>query len=480
MDAEQGYAPPVVHKSSDGGLSGLGLIMQLVGNCMTAVVGCYGMIMVIAMLEGGGRGEGGKMVLFILALVGTSIARSVIHASAGRSLLYELSQSGTPMSHINRYVLVSAIQTGVVAFGLLLNDLPGRQIAGVVLMLAAWPLALAIVAKPKIMEHGNVVPMADDKGFSGASILLLIFGCIGVGIGAVMLLGWLEWPSEIKGTLMGMGMLVAFVMLTIRSVLHLRAGLRGSSATLMAETAEAAGKYASFGVIAAVVSGGVFLIAMVGAMGARGPGGGMVMMLMLFMVVMITWVLLVWPLTVKRFFGDRQFATLMDEKAPTQQSSSDRGLPALGWLLLAFGAFAFASGIGGVIMGGGGEEEGMRMRGNPMGEMMGMLGNVGDKSPWFGIGTAVLQIWAGVELINLSPRFKLAGMVFGGIASAIALYVYLPLMGDLMSGGMAMLSNPLVGMMFANVMMALVIPVATFIFVQRKIRDPKALAQTFE
>jgi hypothetical protein len=278
---------------------------------------------------------------------------------------------------------------------------------------------------------------------------------------------------------MGVGMFVAFVMLTIRSVLHLRAGMKGSSATLMAETAEAAGKYASFGVIASVVSGGVFLIAMVAAMGGRGGGGnGMVMMLMLFMVVMITWVLLVWPLTVKRFFGDRQFATMIDEKAPSQQSSSDRGLPTLGWLLLAFGAYAFASGIGGLLIGDGGEDGGMR--GNPMGEMMGMLGNVGGKSAWFGIVTAVFQIWAGVELIALSPRFKIAGMVFGGIASAIALYVYLPLMGDLMSGGMAMLSNPLMGMMFAQVMMALVIPVATFIFVHRKVRDARALAQTFE
>ena len=479
MDADQGYAPPVVHKSSDGGLSGLGLIMQLVGNMMTAVVGCYGLIMVIAMLEGGARGESGKMVLFVLALVGTSLARSVIHAAAGRSLLYELNSSGTPMGHLDRYVLVSAVQTGVVAFGLLVNDLPGKQIAGMVLMLAAWPLALALVAKPKIMEHGNVVPMADDKGFSGASILLLIFGCIGVGIGAVMLLGWLEWPSQLKGSLMGVGMLVAFVMLTIRSVLHLRAGLRGSSAVLMAETAEAAGKYASFGVIAAVVAGGTFLLSMVGAMGGRGAGGGLMMMLMLFMVVMITWVLLVWPLTVKRFFGDRQFATMMDEQAPSQQSSSDRGLPTLGWLLLAFGAFALASGIGGLIVGSSGDDGG-RMRGNPMGEMMGMLGNVGDKSPWFGIGTAVLQLWAGVELINLSPRFKLAGMVFGAVAGAIALYVYLPLIGDLMEGGMQMLSNPLMGMMFANVMIALVIPVATFIFVQRKVRDPNALAQTFE
>jgi hypothetical protein len=112
--------------------------------------------------------------------------------------------------------------------------------------------------------------------------------------------------------------------------------------------------------------------------------------------------------------------------------------------------------------------------------MMGLIGNVGGKSPWFGIATAALQVWAGVELIRLTPRYKIAGMVFGGVAAAVALYVYLPMLDALMGGGLAMLSNPLAAMGFASVAMALVVPVATIVFVQRKVRDPKALAQTFE
>lgn len=472
-------APPMAHQSSDGGLSGLGLIMQLVGNVMTAVVGCYGLITVFMLLEMGGRGGGSGNFVFMLVVIATSLARSIVHAAAGRSLLYELG-AGTPMGSLDRYLAISVVHVAVVAGGMLISDAPGAMILAIALMLAAWPVALAMIARSKITEHGNVVPMADDKGFEGASILLLIFGCIGVGIGAVMLLGWLDYPGEMKASLMGVGMLVTFAVLLVRSVLHLRAGLRGSSARLMAETAEAAEKYASFGVIAAVVSGGVFLVSMYSLMGGRG-GGGLVMLMMLFMVVMITWVLLVWPLTVRRFFSDRQFATMVDERAPAQQASTDRGLPTLGWLLLAFGSFAFASSVGGLLISNMADDGGgMRAsRGNPFGEMTSLMGNVGGKSPWFGVVTAVLQVWAGVELIRLSSRFKIIGMVFGGVASAIALYVYMPLMGDFMSGGLAMLSNPLVGMMFASVMMALVVPVATFIFVQRKVRDPQALARTF-
>jgi len=474
-----GMTPDPGRKASDSGLSGLGLIMQLVGGVMTAVVASYGMIMLIALLQAGGRGAPGSIILFLLAVLATSIARSVMHAAAGRRLCYE--GPGTPLSALKRYVTMSFVQTGVVCVGLMVNDAPGGIMMALALILAAWPIVLLIVAKPKIEEFGDAVPMADDKGFEGASILLLVFGSIGVGIGAIMLMGWLDWPGEMKGSLLGMGMLVAFVMLLIRSILHLRAGARGVKATLLAETAEAAGKYASFGVVAAMVAGGVFLIGMISQMGeARGAGG--VMMLMLFMVVMITWVLLVWPLAVKRFFGDRQFATMVEERGPSAQLSADRGLCTLGWLLLAFGTYALASGFGSLLMGDMGDDGGFRRgRGdNPFEQMMGLMGNVGGKSPWFGIATAALQMWAGIELIRLTPRYKIAGMVFGGVAAAIALYIYLPMIGDMAQGGLAMISNPLAGMSFASIAMALVVPIMTFIFVQRKVRDSAQLAKTFE
>jgi MFS family permease len=257
--------------------------------------------------------------------------------------------------------------------------------------------------------------------------------------------------------------------------------MRGLSASHMTETAEAAGKYAGFGVIASVIAGAVFLVGFMSTMGGRGNGA--VMILMLVMVAMITWVLLVWPLTVKRFFGERQFATMIDDRAPSSQLSPDRGLPALGWLLLAFGVFALATGLAAVLLGDFGDERALRRMsrgGNPMGQMMGLLGSAGGKSAWLGISVAVVQIWAGVELIRMTARYRLAGMVFGVLACVVAAYVHLPTLGQLMKGGFAMVSNPLAGMAYASVAMALVVPVATLVFVQRKVRDPRALAQTFE
>jgi len=452
--------------------------MQLVGGMLSAVVACYGMIFLIAMLQGAGRGGAGSFLVWIVAILATSLARSVAHANAGRRLLYD--GPGTPASALKRYITIAWVQTGVVAGALLINSAPSGLMLALVLILGGWPLALLIVAKPRIEAFGDAVPMSDDKGFEGASILLLIFGSIGVCIGAIMLLGWTEWPGELKTEMIGVGMLVAYVMLLIRSIFHLRAGIRGVKATHMAETAEAAVKYGNFGVVAAFVAGGVLLI---GTFTAMPEGGsGIMMFVMMMMVAMLVWVLLIWPVTIRRFFSDRQFATMVDG-LPGHQNPSDRGLPTLGWLLLAFGVYALATGLGGVLMGDLGDARAMRSmsRGdNPLGMIMGLMGSVGGKSPWFGIVVAALQVWAGFELIRLSPRYKLAGMVFGLVASGVALYIYLPLLNGLMQGGMTMMSNPMASMSFASVAMALVVPVATLVLVQRNVTDREAIARTFE
>ncbi|HLL25012.1 MAG TPA: hypothetical protein VK427_22915, partial [Kofleriaceae bacterium] len=452
-------APATTRVASDSGLSGLGLIMQLVGGIMTAFIGVYGMFMVLAFLmAGSGSGMPGMLLLFVVAIVGTSLARSIMHTTAGRRLIYDGPR--TPLSALKRYFTISMVHTGVVAIGLLANNVPAKIAAASVLLLAAWPIALMLVARPKIAAFGDVVPMADDKGFDGAAILLLIFGSIGAGIGIILVLGWLEAPGHIKSSLFGICLLASSVMLAIRSVLQLRAGIRGTKAKHMAETAEAAEKYAGFGILASFVAGGALFVATISLSSGRGAGGAIFAGLL--MIAMFTWVLMVWPLIVRKFFGDRQFATLMDERGSGAQDSSDRGLPTLGWLLLAFGTFALAQGLMAVLMGGMVDDDGAMGRGdNPMTKMMAMLGTGDAKSPWVAVAVAALQIWAGVELIRMTPRYKLAGMIFGVVATGVALWVYLPLFGNMMSSGASVATNPLAGVGFAMVAMSLVVPIAT-------------------
>jgi hypothetical protein len=469
-------------RASDGGLSGLGLLMQLVGGITGALTGGVGLLALIQMLQMGGRGMPGSILLFMLALIVTSFMRSIFHAAAGRRLLYE--GPGTPGGALKKYVTISFIQIGVLALGLMANGAPGGIMFALVLLLAAWPITLLIFAKPKIDAFGEHVPMADDKGFEGASILMLIFGIMGTVAGAMMVMSGfdlLKGGGRGGAGMLGFLMFGAFVMLLIRSILHLRAGIRGTNATHMSQTAEAAEKYANFGVIAACVTGGAILIGVIAAM-PGGGGGGAIMMYMLFVISMLVWMLLVWPLSIKKFFADRQFATMMETQGNAQQSSTDRGLPALGWLLLGLGVWSVARDLAGLLMPNMGDDGGYRRHrgGNPMEEIFGMLGNSSGKLTWLDLGVAAVQIWAGFCLIKLNAQYKIAGIAYGVAAGALALYMYLPMFGALSGGGVGMIMNPTALLVFGAAAINLVTPIATVVFVQRKITDPKALAQAFE
>jgi hypothetical protein len=192
--------------------------------------------------------------------------------------------------------------------------------------------------------------------------------------------------------------------------------------------------------------------------------------------------LLVWPLSIKKFFADRQFATMMETQGNAQQSSTDRGLPALGWLLLGLGVWSVARDLAGLLMPNMGDDGGYRRHrgGNPMEEIFGMLGNSSGKLTWLDLGVAAVQIWAGFCLIKLNAQYKIAGIAYGVAAGALALYMYLPMFGALSGGGVGMIMNPTALLVFGAAAINLVTPIATVVFVQRKITDPKALAQAFE
>lgn len=458
--------------ATDRGLSGLGLIMQLVGGVTTAVAAAYLAMFLIALLEAGSMGGDGGVLLWFLVVLVASVARSIAHRNAGDRLLFD--GEGTPASALSRYLVLSMIQTAVVCVALLANHARAEWLLAVVLVLGAWPLALALIARPMVAELGDRAPMAVDGGLDGASILLLVLGAIGVGLGAIMLLGWLEVPAASKWKNVGLALFGSGVLLTIRSVLHLRAGLRGTTGDDVAQTFEAAERYAGFGMIAGLVAGGLLFVAMVGELPSGRP---MATMVVLVMGVMVAWMLVVWPSAVRRFSRHRQLAAL-DGNLPLRARARDRGLPALGWLLLAFGAYSLATGLSAALLGGG--TPGAQGGGdNPVAALGGALGDTSRSSIWLGIGVAALQTWAGAELVRMRPGYRTAGMAYGLAATGVALYTYLPVLGALTRQSAGVVANPLGIASFATVATALVIPVATLVLVQRKLVDPDAVADTF-
>ena len=104
----------------------------------------------------------------------------------------------------------------------------------------------------------------------------------------------------------------------------------------------------------------------------------------------VCWLLMAWPLIVRRFFADRQFADLLaGDTAPAHHRAPDAGLTWLGWFLIA--------------------ERGLRRHGRSWSRtprssartprddevFMSLGGALGLRSLWWNVGLVVLQAWAG-------------------------------------------------------------------------------------
>lgn len=461
---------------SDGGLVGLGLIMQLAGGVMAAFAGGYLGIIMVTLLGSGGRmdAEGGRVVFWIALVLLASLIRSLAHGRAGARLVY--GGPGTPAGAFSSYLVAAAVQTGVVGVALVVNDASAKSIAWGVLLLGSWPVALWLVARPSIGRLGDQGPMAGDGGLDGAAILMLVLAATGVGVNAIMFIGWTKMPWDGDVARLKVALLIAIALLSVRTVLQLRAGFGGARSAVAAPTLAAAARYGNFGVTAGLLAGGVFVIALVDALP---PAPAEATMVMVALGAMVTWMLLVWPSVVRRFARDRELTALGSSSA-SPGHAPDRGLPTLGWLLLGLGVFALVTSLGATVLGtdvagGGGQAGG----GAALTRLGATVGNPGEMSKWLGLAVAVLQTWAGYALIHLTPRYRLAGTVYGAAAAAVALYTYLPIVDRLGDQGAAVLGNPLVVMAFATVATGLVVPVATLLLVRRALSDAHEVVETF-
>jgi len=324
--------------------------------------------------------------------------------------------------------------------------------------LAAWPATLAVILRlPRFKRFQNDIPVTEDKGFEGAAILMSVLGLCGLVGGATVLYIMLQAGKELtKGP--GVLLVLTVAMLVVRSFIHVQAGFSGLRETSVDKGVELANRYANFGVISSFCGGGAMLLfVMSSAVSVAGMA----------LITGLVWMLMAWPLIIRRFFSDRQFADLLaGDNAPVHRRAPDAGITALGWLLLAYAMFGFSFSIPAMFAGGGGD----------MGELQSMMaigGGGGAHSMWWNIGTLVLQAWAGYELIRMSPQSRIIATVFGVVGTGVAIYMHLELIHGLkhmhgMMEGDALLIGPLA--------LQLIIPIATIVLVNRKL-SPTARAR---
>jgi hypothetical protein len=261
-----------------------------------------------------------------------------------------------------------------------------------------------------------------------------------------------------------------FVMLLVRSGLHTYAGVLGTRGIDADGATDVASRYYSFGVVSSVIAGGALMVEFM--MTTVNP-------LSLLLVAVVVYWLLVWPLAVRRFYTERNFAMLLGpEEAPPFRRAPDAGLTALGWLLLALGVLGLADALPRAILGVGPSSEELVAFGGFFGNE---LGSAVGRSPWWLVGVAAVQLWAAVELITMSDRHRLAASVYGLVAALVSVYVYWPLLA-----GFDQLGAELVGMSYLSSVMQygmlalyLVVPVGTFLLVNRRL-TPEAQARLRE
>lgn len=409
------------------------MLMQLAGSMLAAFMT---MLFIVTIGDGGGG--------WTLVLYGLSITRSLVHRGAGKDLLYRASNR---FGGIDLYITVALIQSVLFSFIAWWQlDLPSTESLGVLLGLAVWPVCLAITIRmPRFGQFRELLPVTEDKGFEGASILMTVLGLSGV-VTIVSLAVAVLGIIDIIGGLAIVIFLVLGVLL-VRSLLHVHAGVSGLRETTFDSTVTRAKRYADFSVTTAFALTGVLLMFNI-------AGNGQ--LLGIALVGCCCWLLIAWPLIVRQFFSDRQITDLIagDDALPHCRAP-DAGLTNLGWLLLAHAMFEASLIIPDLF-------------GTPL------LLHVGDSSPWFAVGVTGLQAWAGAELIRMSPQSRAVATVFGVVGTWVSFYVDWPAVQFLQR--LTSLPSPQTVASAGPLYLGLIIPAITLVLVNRSV-TPVATAR---
>jgi hypothetical protein len=435
---------------ADAGLSSLALLMQLVGT-LGAVF--FSVVAIFPMLAGGDAA-----IYFFVVL--SFALRGAFHRAAGTALLH----SPNPSRAVITYIGVALVHTvGIVAL-IYRADMGTAAIVSNGLLFGTWPIALAIISAlprfKRFFQEG--VPAAEDLGYEGTSVLMVLLSLMGLCAGVLMMLTLATAAGSALSSPAVMLPLGVLIFLVVRSAFHLRAGIAGVSGRHY-EGESATTRYVSLGVSSALVASCAAFLE--GIMTGSGLGG-------FIMAVLLGGTLLAWPLILRRYYIERGFgvAMAMDE-APVLRRTPDRGLTALGWFLFGSALLALASSIPDALFG----DDELRSALSDLARL-GVAPELGAdlRSAWWEVGVAGLQLWAGIELIRMSDEHRLATLVYGAVSIAVTAYITWPqvqglpdLVASLHASAGVTARIAIVG----AVGMGLVVPVASIALVVRRKGD---------
>jgi hypothetical protein len=203
----------------------------------------------------------------------------------------------------------------------------------------------------------------------------------------------------------GVMLVVVFALLVVRASLHIRAGLAGLRDGSFDRPGELTARYAAFGVISAFCVGAVLCLA---AMSERLTPEAIVA------IAVACWLLVIWPMVIKRFFHQRQFVELLAGDRLLHRRAPDTGLTGLGWLLLGHAALTAVL----LIL-------------HPSGRAGLLVERWWSAGPGLDAARLVLELAAAVALIRMSDHRRWIATIYALVAGAVALVPAFPVLASL-------------------------------------------------
>jgi hypothetical protein len=145
-------------------------------------------------------------------------------------------------------------------------------------------------------------------------------------------------------------------------------------------------------------------------------------------------------------------------------------MTALGWLLLAIGVFDLASSLPGALSGHAGLDRVMFWM-TRLGEQTPLDMAAAARSPWWPVGIAMTAVWAGLELVHMTDRHRVAATIYGVVASVATIYISWPQLEALGHAFRMVGVEDALGSVagFMQLAISLVLPVATAVLANRKL-----------
>lgn len=383
----------------DAGLAALGLV-ALAGAGIGAVAAIA--FFVAGRTFGvGGAGTGG--MLPALGIFSASLVRTAYHIGVARAATRRLPIVGEAAT---RYLVVAAIHTaiilGIVAFvwrdGPIGPAVP--TLVGLVGLLMGWPVTLWLLVRRRAIraifqtaDTFDVGLVPGDRSVASAGVLMTVFGAlflvIDLGVAAVLVASGM--PLGLTSALW-YTTLVAFA---VRSSLHLGwgvAAMRGRMDHLRFRRLSGVYLWLAFGT-AVLALGAMFSVEEVRNAFRHAPIN------IIYVAVTVMAALLAWPAALKAFAQDT--VPFWDEARDAERPfrpAVDRGLTALGYFHVWLAVWSLAQWLA-AVLGMSALGQGVSQGGGPLVVLL-ALAAVG------------LELWVGLELVAMTPRYRLAALAY--------------------------------------------------------------------